>query len=118
MTDSIVVSKWEFLIQSPTVLPGQYPIQSPTLSSFATASPHLMLFDDARRLLRRRSSLVVDDLTMDFKQHSLTDEPSIVEAEEAEQLNLNGNEDNTKEKEKEKKITLQEEKKKPPPTMF
>jgi hypothetical protein len=70
-------------------------------------------------LLRRRSSLVVDDLALDFMRHSLTDEPSIVEDKEAEALN--GGEEKksngTKAPESKKKPSP-DEKKKAPPTMF
>ncbi len=79
-------------------------------------SPQLVAFDpDPRRLLRRRSSLVVDDLTVDFKRHSLTDEPSIVEDEETERFHLNGEKPTRKDK---KNRGEEKEKKKPPPTMF
>jgi hypothetical protein len=53
----------------------------------------------------------VDDLTEEFRRHSLTEEPAIVEDEEP--LNLNGNGTKPKPEKPE-----EEKKKKPPPTMF
>jgi hypothetical protein len=70
----------------------------------------LSAFDvDPRLVLRRRSSLVVDDLPPDFKRHSITDEPSI--SEEVESNGVNGHDKQADEKRKQPK---QEEKKKKP----
>jgi RAVE protein 1 C terminal len=113
---TLTVRNWEFLAHRPLALPAAYPVQSPTTHQFAVPSPQLAAFDhDPRRLLRRRSSLVVDDLSLDFTRHSLLDEPSIVEAEES--VDVNGNGDK-KHEEPTKKVPFKEEKKKPPPTMF
>jgi hypothetical protein len=103
------------------------PILSPVSDSFAKLSmqsphqqksPMLHSYDvDPRRLLRRRSSLVIDDLPHDLKHHTLTDSSAI---EEEPETNGNGNNGSRNGGKDENKISmkLDEKKKKPPPTQF
>jgi hypothetical protein len=57
---------------------------TPHQPSRQKASPLLQAFDiDPRRILRRRSSLVVDDLPADFRRHALEDDEAIQEETEA-----------------------------------
>jgi hypothetical protein len=92
------VQTWEFFI--PPQQLSLSPTQAPFTGSLHTyPSPHahrqapsplLQAFDiDPRRILRRRSSLVVDDLPADFKRHSLHDDNGILE--ESETNGVNGN---------------------------
>jgi hypothetical protein len=115
------VRTWEFFIP-PQQQQSLSPIQAPFTGSLHAAhpSPHthrpapsplLQAFDlDPRRILRRRSSLVVDDLSADFKRHSLHDDDGILE--ESETNGVNGT---SKKEEPKAKPPLAEKKK---PTQF
>ena len=103
-----LVRTWEFLKTPPPVrrpsisiisssIPNERKpsLQSPTFTGPFGAqitSPIPQTFDiDPRKLLRRRSSLVVADLPMDFKKHSLTSEgDAIIEEEEGSMKGVNG----------------------------
>jgi rabconnectin-3a len=78
----------------------------------------LQAFDiDPRRILRRRSSLVVDDLPADFKRHSLADDAGITE--EPETTNgVNGKSKETEKKQQNEKMPLSPTAEKKKPTQF
>ncbi|KAF2674851.1 WD repeat protein-like protein [Microthyrium microscopicum] len=114
-----LVRSWEFLITpghpiSPALSPSttsfsKQSLHLPSHQGHQPPSPMLSAFDmDPRLVLRRRSSLVVDDLPQELKRHSITDEPTI--DEEVESNGMNGHDKKSTEKEKAPK---QEEKKKP-----
>ncbi|KAF2403852.1 hypothetical protein EJ06DRAFT_488764 [Trichodelitschia bisporula] len=113
-----LVHKWEFLTPPE---PRQAPRASPTRTTFnkkalETPVAHgqnpdaLRGFDiDPRKILRRRSSLVIADLPQDFRRHGTAHEETV--QEETNGLNgmKDGNEDikEDKKKEKEKKQPTQ-----------
>jgi hypothetical protein len=121
------VRSWEFFIppqqvdRSPKHVPFTGSLHTsqipPSPRSVRQApSPLLQAFDlDPRRILRRRSSLVVDDLPADFKRHSLTDDAGILE--ELEPTNgVNGKADEAKTEHQNEKLPAplsSAEKKKP-----
>lgn len=96
-----LVRTWEFLktpppMRQPSIANERKPsLQSPTFTGpfgAQTAGPIAQAFDiDPRKLLRRRSSLVVADLPIEFKKHSLTGEgEAIIEEEEGTTKGING----------------------------
>lgn len=90
---------------------SKFSMKPPGFTGRQPPSPMLTAFDvDPRQLLRRRSSLVVDDLVPDFKRHSLTDGPAI--SEEGESNGVNGH-SKPKDDDKTRKLSKEEEKKKP-----
>lgn len=130
-----LVRRWEFLIQPPPVVPPKTPVRQsiadvvlrpkdtgPKSPTYFNQPPSALDgFDiDPRRLLRRRSSLVVADLPLSptiehHKKLSLTDGSAIAE-EAVPSGNVNGtgktNTNGFRQDEEPK------EKKKPPPTQF
>jgi hypothetical protein len=109
-----LVKTWEFLAPPPTkIAPGRPPL-SPMMprESFQANGPNQSATDfdfDPRKLLRRRSSLVIADLpTREHVKNDLAAEKGMVEEAEDE-------ESSGEEEVKEKK---EEPKKKPPPTQF
>jgi len=103
-----LVRTWEFLktpppLRSPSMpfIPSsianerKHSLQSPTFAGpfgAQTATPMAQAFEiDPRKLLRRRSSLVVADLPIEFKKHSLTGEgETIIEEEQGAMSAING----------------------------
>jgi len=95
-----LVRTWEFLKTPPPLRPPSISfisssitkpsLQSPTFTGpFGTQT--VQAFDiDPRKLLRRRSSLVVADLPIEFKKHSLTSEGDSIIEEEGETSGING----------------------------
>jgi hypothetical protein len=114
-----LVKTWEFLLPPPpstkTIL-GRPPL-SPMMprESFHAHGPNQSATDfdfDPRRLLRRRSSLVVADLpTREHVRNELAESKGTLEEAESEE------EEDEKDEKKEEKPKV-EEKKKPPPTQF
>jgi hypothetical protein len=96
-----LVRTWEFLRTPPPVRPASLTssvasmqkstIYSPTFG-LQPPSPMAGSFDfDPRKLLRRRSSLVVADLPVDeFKRHSLTGDGQVIKEETAGTNGVNG----------------------------
>jgi hypothetical protein len=110
-----LVKTWEFLTPPPTnVVPGRPPL-SPAMPRESFHAPTLNATDadfDPRKLLRRRSSLVVDDLPA--RQRGRTERGTTEDVEEE------GSEEGDGEV-AEKKVEKEDEKpkkKKPPPTQF
>lgn len=100
-----LVRTWEFLKTPPPLRSPSMPfipsnerkpsLQSPTFAGpfgAQTATPMAQAFEiDPRKLLRRRSSLVVADLPIEFKKHSLTGEgETIIEEEQGAMSGING----------------------------
>ncbi len=119
-----LVKTWEFLLPPPPTksLPGRPPL-SPTIprESFHAHRSNRSSSDfdfDPRKLLRRRSSLVVADMpTREFTKNDLTE--SAATLEEAEESDEDENEDSGKgRKEENEKPKEDDKKKKPPPTQF
>lgn len=124
------VKTWEFLAPPPTSVLTSRPPLSPAIprASFHAKTPHQGSADfdfDPRKLLRRRSSLVIADLPpsgLGREHASKSSELEEVKSEgededdgpESGAKGGDGSEDKNKEKEKEK----EKEKKKPPPTQF
>lgn len=112
-----LVKTWEFLTPPPTkIAPGRPPL-SPMMprESFHAHGPNQSATDfdfDPRKLLRRRSSLVVADLPA--REHVKNDlsasKGTLEEAEESE--------DDEEEEEEEEVKKEEQPKKKPPPTQF
>jgi hypothetical protein len=108
-----LVRTWEFLLPPP----GQ-PTVSPVKNYNTASDPHF----DPRKLLRRRSSLVVADLPIREHAHNeLAEAEGRVEEEEEEgkeevDRDKEANEEQEEKKEEEK--PKEEAKKKPPPTQF
>lgn len=114
-----LVKTWEFLTPPPTkIAPGRPPL-SPMMprESFHANGPNQSATDfdfDPRKLLRRRSSLVIADLpTREHPKNELTESKGTLD--EAEDEDSEEEEDDEEGDEKEKK---EEPKKKPPPTQF
>jgi hypothetical protein len=107
-----LVRTWEFLLPPP----GQ-PTISPIKNYKAASDPNF----DPRKLLRRRSSLVVADLpTREHAHNELAEAEGRVEEEEDEKDEDDGDKEVSEEQE-EKKVEekpKEETKKKPPPTQF
>ena len=116
-----LVKTWEFLLPPPLskALPGRPPL-SPAMprESFHAHRPNRSSSEfefDPRKLLRRRSSLVVADLpTRDFIKNDLAESRGTLEEREESEEEEKEKEEQTKEQEK----PQSEEKKKPPPTQF
>ncbi len=119
-----LVKTWEFLLPPPPTksLPGRPPL-SPTIprESFHAHRSNRSSSDfdfDPRKLLRRRSSLVVADMpTREFTKNDLTESAAMLE--EAEESDEDENEDSREgRKEENEKPKEVDKKKKPPPTQF
>jgi hypothetical protein len=113
-----LVKTWEFLTPPPTkIAPGRPPL-SPMMprESFHAHGPNQSATDfefDPRKLLRRRSSLVVADLpTREHVRNDLKEEKGALEEDEDEEERDGEVEVDKREERKE------EPKKKPPPTQF
>jgi hypothetical protein len=102
-----LVRTWEFLRTPP-------PVRAPSVSSVTSSvaslhkaqlhspafggpfgaqppSPMMQTFDiDPRKLLRRRSSLVVADLPMEFRRHSLIGDSDVIAEEKESSYGVNG----------------------------
>jgi hypothetical protein len=126
-----LVRSWEFFIppqqvdRSPKYVPFTGSLHTSQIppsprSTRQAPSPLIQAFDlDPRRILRRRSSLVVDDLPADFKRHSLTDDAGILE--ELEPTNgVNGKPDGIKIEHQDEKspVPLSSSAEKKKPTQF
>jgi hypothetical protein len=114
-----LVKTWEFLTPPPTnIAPGRPPL-SPAIprESFHTNGLNQNTNDfgfDPRKLLRRRSSLVVDDLPVrDHVRNDLTVTKGTLEEEGSDE-----EEEDVKLDENKKEEKQDEPKKKPPPTQF
>ncbi|KAH7083134.1 RAVE protein 1 C terminal-domain-containing protein [Paraphoma chrysanthemicola] len=115
-----LVKTWEFLAPPPAkIAPGRPPL-SPMMprESFHAQGPNQSATDfdfDPRKLLRRRSSLVVADLpTRDHVKSDLTCSKATLEEAENEESSEEGEEEGADDQSKQK----HEPKKKPPPTQF
>lgn len=111
-----LVRNWEFLLPSPPkpapLTPAAVP-QSPMKLPGASQSSLLDAFDvDPRKLLRRRSSLVVADLPTRESVRNALQEP-VEESDEEEE-----SEDDMKQSQEKEKPEPSDEKKKPLPTQF
>lgn len=111
---------WEFLAPPPTKLVPARPPLSPTLprSSFYAYNTNQSATDfdfDPRKLLRRRSSLVVADLPT--REHALNilaaSQGSLPEASSESE-----GEEKKDNKDRDEKVPDKKEEKKPPPTQF
>ena len=115
-----LVKTWEFLLPPPPTkaVPGRPPL-SPMMprESFHAHGPNQSATDfdfDPRKLLRRRSSLVVADLpAREHIKNELAENKGALKEEESE--DEDGEESENEEAEEQPKT---EEKKKPPPTQF
>lgn len=117
-----LVKTWEFLLPPPLkVTPGRPPL-SPMMAreSFHANGPNQSALDfdfDPRKLLRRRSSLVVADLpTREHIKNDLAESKGTLdeaEHEESDEDEVEANDDGA-----EKEENKGEPKKKPPPTQF
>ncbi|KAH7396902.1 RAVE protein 1 C terminal-domain-containing protein [Phaeosphaeria sp. MPI-PUGE-AT-0046c] len=115
-----LVKTWEFLAPPPAkIAPGRPPL-SPMMprESFHANGRNQSATDfdfDPRKLLRRRSSLVVADLPTreQIKHDLLASKGTLVEDEHE-----GGDDDEKEEEEEEEKEKKDEPKKKPPPTQF
>lgn len=113
-----LVKTWEFLLPPPPTkaVPGRPPL-SPMMprESFHAHGPNQSATDfdfDPRKLLRRRSSLVVADLpARDHIKNALTESKGTLEEEVSE-------DESDEEEEEEEEEPREEHKKKPPPTQF
>lgn len=121
-----LVRTWEFLLPPPSkIMPGR-PLLSPAMprESFHAHGPNQSALDfdfDPRKLLRRRSSLVVADLpTREHIKNVLTANSGMVEEEtdDDESKAKDGNKAKEKEETKKEEPKKEESKKKPPPTQF
>ncbi|KAF2130659.1 WD repeat protein-like protein [Dothidotthia symphoricarpi CBS 119687] len=117
-----LVKTWEFLLPPPTrVMPGRPPL-SPAMprESFHARGPNQSALDfdfDPRKLLRRRSSLVVADFPVrEHGKNELAEHAGAVQEEKNEDEEDNGEEARKAEEKVEPK--KEEPKKKPPPTQF
>jgi hypothetical protein len=115
-----LVKTWEFLAPPPAkIAPGRPPL-SPMMprESFHAQGPNQSATDfdfDPRKLLRRRSSLVIADLpTRDHVKSDLTCSKATLEEAENEESSEEGEEEGADDQSKQK----HEPKKKPPPTQF
>ncbi|KAH8725059.1 RAVE protein 1 C terminal-domain-containing protein [Phaeosphaeriaceae sp. PMI808] len=116
-----LVKTWEFLTPPPTkIAPGRPPL-SPMMprDSFRAHGPNQSATDfdfDPRKLLRRRSSLVVADLpTREHVRNDLAGSRGALDEDENEDSEDGGDGREEKKEEEERK---KETKKKPPPTQF
>lgn len=127
-----LVRSWEFLLTPPPkVVPGRPPL-SPLMprDSFRASGPNQAATDfefDPRKLLRRRSSLVVADLpTREHAKNDLTRNDGTVTEEGSESDGNNENEENSDsenegsdmEESEEEEQPVKPTVKKPPPTQF
>lgn len=119
-----LVKTWEFLTPPPPsskIAPGRPPL-SPMMprQSFQASGRNQSATDfefDPRKLLRRRSSLVVADLPV--RESVRSDAAAHLDGvESGESEDSEGGEDDNKEGEEEKTKEKEEPKKKPPPTQF
>lgn len=125
LANTFTVKTWEFLTPPPTKLVPNRPPLSPAIphTSFHARNANQSATDfdfDPRKLLRRRSSLVIADLPMrESVVASLAESKgSVVEAVHESEEEEDDEEDEEETKENEKKAEDKEEKKKPPPTQF
>ncbi|KAL6159202.1 regulator of (H+)-ATPase in vacuolar membrane [Exserohilum turcicum] len=115
-----LVKTWEFLLPPPPKSTATRPSLSPTMpresSDIHGRNTSATDFDfDPRKLLRRRSSLVVADLPLrDRKLGELADGKETLEEEGG----SDGQEEDDEDEEQEEENPKQEQKKKPPPTQF
>lgn len=111
-----LVKTWEFLLPPPPKIAAGRPPLSPMMprESFHANGPNQSATDydfDPRKLLRRRSSLVVADLPVrEHVKNDLTASKGTLDEDD--------DEESEDEKEEEKKSEQDKQKKKPPPTQF